>query len=173
MSEPLYNVQQVANFFLAKGEEEGRGLSSLKLLKLVYIGYGWVLALTGRRLFSEKIQAWQHGPVVPALYHEFKHYRSDPISEKAVSFDLDSLAFTEPTIPDSDKETRLILERVWEAHKSLTGWSLRNMTHEVGSPWHSVYNELDRDTVISDELIAPYFKERIGEYLNVRRTAQA
>lgn len=166
----IYSVQHVANFFLAKGEAEGRPLSSLKLLKLVYIAYGWVLALTGKKLFDDEIQAWQHGPVVPALYHEFKHYRSDPIAERSSCFDLESFDFTFPEIPDTDKDTILILERVWDAYKSFSAWSLRNKTHAAGSPWQQVYNEAERETVIPDNVIADYFKHRIGEYLNLEQT---
>lgn len=169
MKAAMYTVQHVANFFLTKGEEEQRPMTSLKLLKLVYIAYGWVLALTGKKLFDDEIQAWQHGPVVPALYHEFKHFRSDPISERAACFDLDSLEFTFPAIPESDKDTVLILDRVWEAYKGYSAWSLRNKTHAAGSPWHQVYNELERDTVIPDNVIADYFRHRIGEYLNVEQ----
>jgi uncharacterized phage-associated protein len=169
MTAAMYTVQHVANFFLARGEAEQRSMSSLKLLKLVYIAYGWVLALTGKKLFEDDIQAWQHGPVIPALYHEFKHYGSGPIAERAVCFDLDSLEFTCPEIPESDKDTLLILDRVWDAYKGYSAWSLRNKTHAEDGPWHSVYNELERDTVIPDSLIADYFRHRIGEYLNVEQ----
>ena len=171
MNKPLYTVQHVANFFLEKGDAEGRELTSLKLLKLVYIAYGWVLALTGKRLFEDEIQAWQHGPVVPALYHEFKHFRKDPIFERAACFDLDSFDFTIPSIPETDRDVVLILKRVWDAYKEFSAWSLRNKTHEIGSPWHQVYNDSERETVIPDNIIASYFRERIGEYLNVGITA--
>lgn len=167
MSKPLYTVQHVANFFLAKGDSEGRPLTSLKLLKLVYIGYGWVLALTGRKLFEDEIQAWQHGPVVPALYHEFKHFGKDPILDRASCFDLESFEFSTPKIPASDSDISLILERVWDAYKIFDAWTLRDKTHVSGSPWSQVYNDQDRDTVIPDGIIAPYFKARISEYLNV------
>lgn len=166
MDKPIYTVQHVANFFLEKGEEEGRDLTSLKLLKLVYIAYGWVLALKDRKLFEDEIQAWQHGPVVPALYHEFKHFRRDPILERAACFDLDSFDFTIPSIPESDKDITLILQRVWDAYKEYTAWTLRNKTHANGSPWHQVYNESDREIVITDDIIKPYFRNLISEYLS-------
>lgn len=170
MSNAMYSVQHVANFFLAKSDSEGRPLSSLKLLKLVYIAYGWVLALTGRKLFEDEIQAWQHGPVIPALYHEFKHFRSDPITVRASCFDLESFDFTCPEIPEDDRDIVLILERVWDAYKSFSAWTLRNKTHSAGSPWEQVYDASERETIIPDDVIEEYFKSRIGEYLNVEYT---
>lgn len=47
-----YTPQHVANFFLDRAEEEGFPLTQLKLMKLVYIAYGWHLAITGEALFG-------------------------------------------------------------------------------------------------------------------------
>ncbi|WP_413154860.1 hypothetical protein [Bartonella sp. cb54] len=41
----LYTVQQVANFFLDKGREENIPITQMKLIKIVYFAYGWVLAI--------------------------------------------------------------------------------------------------------------------------------
>lgn len=70
----------VARYFLALADEEAGDLvSNLKLQKLLYYAQGFHLAMTGRPLFDEPIQAWMHGPVVPAVYHAFKVYGSGPI----------------------------------------------------------------------------------------------
>lgn len=53
-------------------------MSLLKLIKLVYLAYGWSIALD-YRLFDEPIVAWKHGPVIRSLYHEFKHFGAAPI----------------------------------------------------------------------------------------------
>jgi uncharacterized phage-associated protein len=42
----IYTPSHIANYFLKRAESQGE----FKLLKLVYIGYGWVLALTDRKL---------------------------------------------------------------------------------------------------------------------------
>ena len=44
---PMYTPSHIANFMLDRAEEDARGLSPMKLLKLVYIGYGWSLAVFG------------------------------------------------------------------------------------------------------------------------------
>ncbi|MFD1703365.1 Panacea domain-containing protein [Methylopila henanensis] len=161
-----YTPQHIVNYFLTRAEREGRPLTPLKLIKLVYIAYGWVLALTGKRLFDEPIQAWQHGPVIPSVYHEFKHYGKRPIEDKATCFDLDTFDFTVPEIEASDKETKAILDKVWSAYKMFSGWSLRQKTHEPGTPWSQTYEEGVSDKEIPDTLIAPHFKKRIREILD-------
>lgn len=160
-----YSPQQIANFFLDKAENEGMPISQLKLIKLVYIAYGWVLALTNRRLFEEEIQAWQHGPVIESLYHEFKHFKSSPIVGRASDVDLDTWETTTPRVPNSDETTRLILDKVWAAYRRFKAWDLRNKTHEDDGPWHKVYHENDRYLTLRDEDIRDHYASRIAKYI--------
>src|SRR5450631_518283 len=60
----MLTARAVADYFLSLVDEEaGDSLSNLKLQKLVYYAQGFSLALTGKRLFDEAIEAWEHGPV--------------------------------------------------------------------------------------------------------------
>ncbi|HEU4557729.1 MAG TPA: type II toxin-antitoxin system antitoxin SocA domain-containing protein [Longimicrobium sp.] len=47
-------------------------MSAMKLQKLVYYSQAWSLVWEDRPLFSERIEAWAHGPVVPELYREHR-----------------------------------------------------------------------------------------------------
>jgi len=161
-----YTPQHIANYFLDKAEAECVPITPLKLIKLVYIGYGWVLALVGRRLFPEPIEAWKHGPVIPSLYHEFKHYRSDPITDDALCYDLDTGQSFRPTIPADDTLVRGILDKVWSAYRRFSGWALRQKTHEQGTPWEQTYDPNVMSKQIPDDLIAPHFQQKIREILD-------
>lgn len=161
-----YTPQHVANYFLDKAEAECVPITPLKLIKLVYIAYGWVLALLGRRLFEEPIEAWKHGPVVPSLYHEFKHYRGDPITDDALFYDLDTGKAFRPTISADDTGMRSVLDKVWAAYKRFSGWALRQKTHETGTPWHQTYDPNIMSKPIPDHLIKPHFQQKIREILD-------
>lgn len=165
-----YTPQHIANFFLERAADEGRELDQLKLMKLVYIAYGWVLALTGQKLFDEDIQAWQHGPVIRSLYDEFKHFGRRPITDRAAEFDYETFEMSQPEVPVSDNETRLILDKVWAAYRRFSGWQLREKTHEHGTPWSMVYRSGARDQVIEDELIRPHFLTIIRKILDAAGT---
>lgn len=165
-----YTPQHIANYFIDRATAEGCALGPLKLIKLVYIAYGWVLALTSQKLFLEPIQAWKHGPVVPSIYHEFKHYRSNPIAEPAGVFDMETGSYEIPKIPKSDATINLILEKVWAAYSRYSGWALRNKTHEAGTPWSETYDGT-MDKVIPDELIVPHFHTKIREIVDAARAA--
>jgi len=75
----IYSPAAVANNILWLARQEERPITIMKLLKLVYIVYGWVYAMTDRKVFKEPIQAWRHGPVVPSLYYQFQSFGSEPI----------------------------------------------------------------------------------------------
>lgn len=166
----MYTPQHVANYFLDRANAESRNIDPLKLIKLVYIAYGWVLALTGERLFDEPIQAWKHGPVIPSIYHEFKHYRSEPICEPSGIFDMETGSYDIPKVPKSDPTTNLILEKVWAAYRRYTGWALRNKTHEPNTPWTMTYDG-SKDKIIPDELISSHFHKKIREIVDAARAA--
>lgn len=138
----------------------------MKLLKLVYIAYGWSLAVLNDRFFDEPIYAWPHGPVIRSLYDEFKHFRKSPIEGRAVEIDFDSWTESTPRVSNDDEETLVVLDKVWELYSPFSAWSLRNKTHEPNSPWSQVYQANVRDIEIPDDLIQQHFEERIRQYLN-------
>ncbi len=53
----------VANYMLELAKEEGKELQPLKLMKLVYIAHGFMLALLGRSALNprfDRVEAWQY-----------------------------------------------------------------------------------------------------------------
>lgn len=162
----MYTPQDIANYFLDKAGEADMPMSAMKLQKLVYIAFGWYLALTGRRLFEEEIEAWQHGPVIPSLYHEFKCYRGNPIEGRATLYDYDTNDLHIPGVDEGDEDTLSILSRVWEIYHPFTGGALRNKTHQPGTPWQQTYVEGCRSQTIPVNLIAEHFRDRITSYLD-------
>jgi uncharacterized phage-associated protein len=166
---PTYTAQHVANFFLDCGEKDNIPISPLKLIKLVYIAYGWNMALTNERLFEEPIEAWRHGPVIPSLYHEFKHFGSNPISSKAEDVDLDTYELVVPRVPTTDAQTNFVLNKVWAAYKHFRAWDLRQKTHEPDSPWNRVYAEGKKDALLRDDDIRAHYQGKIRTYIDEAR----
>ena len=60
----MATVFDVAAYILEK-----KGLmTTMKLQKLCYYSQAWALVWDSKPLFSERIQAWANGPVIPQLY---------------------------------------------------------------------------------------------------------
>lgn len=160
-----YTPQHIANYFLERAELEGVRISPLKLIKLVYIAYGWYLALLGKKLYNEEIEAWKHGPVIPSIYHEFKEFGSGVIDRRAYDLDLETLDFYAPQVDEADDESRFVLDRVWASYRRFSGWQLREKTHEPDSPWSKVYKDNVRGITLNDDDIKKHFVEKIDGYL--------
>lgn len=146
-----HTASQVARWFLAYNrnvadDEGAEYISNLKLQKLLYYAQGCFLAVNDRPLFSDDIVAWQHGPVVESVYHEYKVNGSNGIP---FDDDFDISQFTE--------EENELLREVYDTFGQYSAWKLRNMTHNE-TPWLST----KQNSVISQDVIKQYFKQ---EYL--------
>jgi len=64
----MARVEDVAAYILATHGP----MTAMKLQKLVYHSQAWHLVWDEQALFSEEIQAWANGPVVPDLYRRHR-----------------------------------------------------------------------------------------------------
>lgn len=92
----MVSVFDVAKYIL----EKGGSMSTMKLQKLIYYSQAWSLVWDDQPLFSEEIQAWANGPVVPALfdYHKGRYCISANFFRKANS---DNLSLDQKSTIDS------------------------------------------------------------------------
>lgn len=138
----------VARYFLAIVDEDaGDSLSNLKLQKLVYYAQGFHLAMYDAPLFSEVIRAWRHGPVVPEMYHAFKHFGAGPV-KMAVDFDPEKYS------PDVIG----LLEEVWAVYGQFSALRLRNITHQE-PPWANT----PQGGTITHDVMKEYFKTQLAQ----------
>lgn len=148
-----YETNLIADFMLAKSDpDSGDLISNLKLQKLIYYAAGIMAAVrqdVSKPLFKDPIEAWQHGPVVPAQYHRFSHHGKSDI----------------PPVEDFDfgqfsKLDLNVLDDAYNFYGQYSAWKLRNMTHEE-SPWIESYNRDDK-AITLPQLIT-FFKTEIDE----------
>lgn len=156
----IYSPKSIANFFLDLAKSGGEELRPMKLQKLVYYAHGWYAGYTGQPLINETVEAWQYGPVISSLYHEFKKFGSNPITNKAtdlVNFELCEVP------PPSEENIRKFLANIWASYGRFTGLKLSEMTHAEGSPWEQTWKKSPgvRGADISFDLIAEHFKSVI------------
>lgn len=109
---------------LAAQDEEGEPLTNMRLQKLLYYAQGWHLAWYARPLFGDRVEAWQHGPVVPAVYGELKRFGSNPVA------DLGD--------PSLSKAEMAAVEQTWRHYRTLSAFGLRGKTH-AEPPWRDAY----------------------------------
>ncbi|MCL2050880.1 MAG: DUF4065 domain-containing protein [Lachnospiraceae bacterium] len=148
----MANIYDVANFFieLAGQDDEGE-ITNLKLNKLLYYAQGHYLAALNKPLFTEAIEAWDLGPVIPAIYQKYKICGKNSIAAEGKDIAENF----------SDEEYSFLLDIAREYGKYTAAY-LVNKTHEPDSPWA----QTNRNEVINIEQIAAYFSanERIKPF---------
>lgn len=156
----LHSPKSIANFFLDLAKASGESISPMKLQKLVYYAHGWYAGYTGQPLINEAVEAWQYGPVIPSLYHEFKQFGSTGISCKATEFDGVTLR---EVPPPQDPTIQAYLQNVWSSYGRFTGIKLSELTHSADGPWDQTWKESEgmRGVDIPFDRIAEHFKAAV------------
>ena len=124
-------------------------LTTWKLQKLVYYSQAWSLVWDDDVLFSEEIQAWANGPVVPKLYKKHrKEYRVN-------------VNFFNKANPDklskSQKET---VDAVLDFYGNESSQWLSDLTH-AEDPWKNarvgIPNGERSTAIITKESLVSYY----------------
>ncbi len=162
MDRESYRAAHIANFILKKAREDDVQIDTLKLLKLIYIFFGWCSVFLDRYIFSDPIQAWKYGPVIPSIYHEFKHFGKEPIEEGFLASTFNPFDENKPLeqpVLDRNEDKKLVetLDAIWDGYKNAPSNHLVALTHEKGTPWWKTYDG-SRDKEIPKNLIRKYYK---------------
>ncbi|WP_290741039.1 Panacea domain-containing protein [Fibrobacter sp. UBA3718] len=143
---------QIANRLIKFAELDtangGELLSNLKLQKLLYYEQGFHLALFNSPLFSDDIEAWMYGPVVPSVYDYYKKFGSNGI-----------VLEDDPQLIQLTPQEEDLLFQVYERYKSYSAIGLMDLTHGE-SPWINAVPH-DRGTVISNESMRTFFLRQL------------
>jgi uncharacterized phage-associated protein len=151
-----YPTMAVANAFIQRAlDDKLPNLSPMKLQKLLFFVQSWHLKWYKEPLIDDVFFRWQYGPVIPSLYHEFKHYGSKAI-DRFGTF-VSPRGAIEAIVPKEDQRTWQVIDEVIRAYGALTGSQLSSITHYEGSAWQ-VTGGADGGPILNDELV----KGRIG-----------
>lgn len=146
----------IADYFIAKNNKEKIGLTNKKLQKLLYYAQAWNLALNGKRLFTDDIEAWVHGPAVPAVYRAYKNNGFGNISS----------AVNEEEFSNFTSSERKILDAVWSVYGKYDADYLEELSHSE-DPWKKARNGTApyeaSNSVISEASMKDFYGRQISK----------
>lgn len=119
----MATASQVADEIIRFCNAHGDFVSNLKLQKLLYYAQAWYIALHGRALFRDDIQAWVHGPVIPGVYRRFRRHGWQPI-------------LVGPRDPGLPPRMGAHVKDVMAAYGSFSAFDLERLVHQE-EPWKS------------------------------------
>lgn len=157
----MYDALDISRYIINKLNDQGQSISNLKLQKLLYFVQGFFLALDDEPCFSNRIEAWDFGPVVPDVYHEFKIFGSNSIPPIKTYFkfnnnfwDSETIEFNDAIINDPDKYK---IDAVLDIFKNYSTTQLVSISHQQ-SPWRNVY-DASKNVLITNDSIRDFFKK--------------
>lgn len=162
-----YSAKAVANYILDAAKKKKIEVSNMKLQKLVFFAHAAWMKDERKRLIEDPVMAWPYGPVIPAIYHEFKKFGNSPITHRAfdikIEGDPDSWDFeiVEPVIPETDTETREYLDGILDRFGKYDALKLSAASHADGGAWEKTVTKakaehggvLPRNLTILDSVI--------------------
>lgn len=140
----MRDVMDVAKYVIDFCTRIDNPISNLQLQKILYY-----IQLNFYRnfhisCFEENLfEAWEYGPVVPAVYYSFNSYGATKICN--IYNDVNSLF-------DANEES--FCKNIIMACISLDVWELVQRSHKKGSPWDQVHAE--HQVQIPEALIKEY-----------------
>jgi len=144
-------ASNIAACLINLSNEKRDPVSNLKLQKLLYYSQAWHLAIFKQPIFTEEIEAWVHGPVVPEVFRTYRANKWARISS------VEGII-----IPES---LRSHLEEVWGVYGSLSAYDLERLTHSE-DPWKNaragIAPDVSSHVVITKDSMRDYYTSRLN-----------
>ena len=135
----MYLALNMAKYIIDKCTKDKCPVSNLQLQKILYYIQREFLQ-QGTMAFSENIEAWQFGPVVPEVYKQYCGFGALPIRMRYV------------VVIQSNDEN--IINPIIEKKRILNPWDMVSDTHSPGKAWDMIYRGgLGDHQIIPQELI--------------------
>ncbi len=121
----MYQAIHLSKYIVTKCTNDGCPISNLQLQKILYYIQKDFLHRDSIA-FSDDIEAWQFGPVVPAVYYKYCGFGAMPIIGTFEVEGIDSLDLQ-------------AIDRVVDDKKYLNPWEMVADTHKPNGAWDRVY----------------------------------
>ncbi|NIJ34300.1 Panacea domain-containing protein [Sphingomonas oligoaromativorans] len=152
----MADARVVANRLLEMAAADGRSLTPMQVLKLVYISHGWSLGLYGKPLIDQPVEAWQYGPVISDLYNAMRKFGGNAV-QGPLSIGWGSRAENLTGLEDD------LLGQVYKLYGHINGVALSRITHAPNTPWAQTYAPGKFGTVIPTDMIADHYQRLASE----------
>ncbi len=122
----MYNAIDLAKYIVTRCLKQENPISNLQLQKILYYIQKDFIKRDDLA-FSEAIEAWQFGPVVPIVYYYFCAYGAMPITENYEIF-----------IEDKDV---VYINSIIDEKSVMDPWDLVSDTHKQNGAWYQIYKD--------------------------------
>jgi uncharacterized phage-associated protein len=169
IAENIIAASSVVNYLFDNAKLNNK-LTNVHLNKISYFVHGFSLAVHNSPVVNEEynecIEAWKYGPVIPSIYHEFKKFGNNVITDEhsfiGIESDTNGLKAVKPKPTEQIKRiidwvvNNMIIDES-NTNNIRNADELITLTHTKNSPWEQVYSPYKKHIEISNESIRHYF----------------
>lgn len=149
-----YSVETVAEALITEANGqlgEDYDVSNMKINKLLYYAQMFAIGKLGHPLFSERIEAWTHGPVCRQIYAKYSEHGRDIIND-----------YVSTTL--KDVEAQKIIKEVIARFGGMSARQLRNKTHGE-QPWRAAMKRGGQNEAIAPSALKTQYDSEYA-YIN-------
>jgi uncharacterized phage-associated protein len=151
------NALAIANYFVNMANKCGVEIHLLGLVKRVYITHGFMLALCDRSAIDprfDSVEAWRLGPVIPSVYHSFKHNGRAAITAPSIIVVDNDLSVEVPFL--ADEQVKETANFVWKRYSDVSDMKMVELLHRKGTPWGYFY-KVGQNNTIPDSVTKEFY----------------
>lgn len=123
----MYKALYIAKYVVNKCTVEKSPVSNLQLQKILYYIQKGFLKRFDEPAFSDSIEAWQFGPVVPNVYYHFCGSGAMPIDITYDGIEIENLQHKE------------CIDNIIDEKRDIAPWKLVEDTHKSGGAWDQIF----------------------------------
>lgn len=159
-----HDPRSIANAMLDIADAVGLSITNIDINKILYFAHASHLVFFSKPLVNLNFEAWQFGPVMPVVYHQFKAHGAEPISTRATIMCAKTGNDIVATYRGLGLDDSWLLDIV-EHYGNIPTRALVALSHEPGGAWDVVWNRNEPNRfgmAIPDRLIEQTFKGRLS-----------
>lgn len=153
----------VANLILDRSVHHDVEIRHLKLQKLLYFAHGAFLIRTQMPLVAGFFEAWQHGPVHPAVYKAFRNAGAGLINFRADHEDV--MTGQRHPIPEiKDPAITIHIDSILSGIGKMSDFDLVKLSHVPRGPWSVVVEEMLGGVALGARIDNTVLAERFAQH---------
>jgi len=139
-----YSALDIAKYVIIHEHKENFEVSNLRLQKLLYFIQAIILCKTNVPCFSDDMEAWPFGPVIPSVYYTYRIFGN-----------MNIILSEQETMPIIDEATKLFIDNILKVCRRYKTFQLVEITHHQ-SPWIDAHKNGSKG-IIEKSALKNYF----------------
>ena len=142
-----YDALDIAKYIIRWCDKNGLRITNLQLQKILFFIQKESIRKRGYGIFSNRIEAWQYGPVIPDVFYEFAGFG-------AMKLVLYEDLFSENSSKDTfiDNESNKIIENILKECIYISPWDLVAKSHVSDGAWSNSISIAERYPITDQDI---------------------